>query len=222
MFGVARLNTLAKGASTPTSLTFVNFQTSTTTSLNPPTLQTGDLLVCFCVARNTTTTIPTIMAPAGWTSVGSSPTVGTTQGTRAAMFYKISAGNETTITTMSGTQSTASWSASWRPNAPITTVTVGGGSNFQLSDAQVTNLTLTMSGVAVPYVGFGNYFTNGSPTTVYGATTTTTVTATRSFGPSGNLWTNIYEANGSTNSTLGSTSDWGSGNGIWGLTLSVS
>ena len=227
MFGVARLNTLAKnlGSSTPTSLTFVNFQTSTTTSLNPPTLVAGDLIVVFMVARNTTTTIPTsvnaAMATAGYSTVGADKTVATTQGTRVSAYYKRAVGTETTIGCMSGTQSTASWSASWRPNAPFTIIDPLGGANASVTDATPTSITLTLAGRPTATIGIGSYFTNGSPTTVFAGTTGTTLAATRSFGPSGNLWSNAYETMG-TNSTLSAPSDWGSGNGIWGFTLSVS
>jgi hypothetical protein len=180
-----------------TSLTYqTNVTASNATSITMPTIQVGDLAVLINTAVNTTTTVPTSVAPSGWTQITGGQTA-TSLGTNSRAYYKVCTGAEsgTAITTMSYTSTSSSVIIIYRPNIPITIVQ--NNTNSQSSgDSALNNQSFLLATPTVgPFIGMAYWYSTGSVTT-----RTSTVTATREIANGTNQYTQLFE-NGTTNIT---------------------
>jgi hypothetical protein len=161
----------------PTSIAYVAQTTTITTTLTLPTTVAGRIGLIVMSAFNTTATIPTETAPAGWTLI-SNTSVGTTLGARMTAYYKILAGNEAgNVTCMTGTNTTQSAFYSWTPNSTINYVQVSA-INSEGTNSVPSTQTLSMTNLVGPYIGVALYASNGN------VSASSSVTPTRTVGPS--------------------------------------
>ena len=108
MFGIARLNTLAK-TTAPTALTFSSITSfAATTSTTPSfTAAIGDIIVICTTANNTTASAapPTLVTPSGYTVALDIATGTQAAAQRSNILYQIAtASGSRTVTLTNGTQ----------------------------------------------------------------------------------------------------------------------
>jgi hypothetical protein len=155
----------------PTKLEFLTYVTATSTgatTITMPTIQANDIVFFFTGAVNLNTTIPTAIAPSGWTSIINT-SLSTTNSGRHQAFYKVMAGTEsgTTLSTLVGGGVNQSSLVVYRPNVAVTTITTSTPVS-QSTTAAPTAQSLVLSGQTGPYIGFAfatGYSSAGTPNT---------------------------------------------------------
>ena len=161
-------------------LTYVTTAVSTTTSITIPTIQANDLVFFFTDA-SAPTTAPTAVTATGWTSVYTNATTASTA-IRQQCFYKVMAGTEsgTTLTCLTGANFTNSRLIVYRPNAPITTITVSTP-GLQSGIAVPTAQTLSIGSLGGPYLAFAKFSSYSSSPLSTSTTSTPSRTLNQSF-----------------------------------------
>lgn len=126
--------------------------TSGATIVIPSTAAIGDFV--FLVDRAlSSSAIPTTVTPSGWTNIADTSLLDGTVGMRTVVSYKklVSGDPGSTITGMNGGTGNTKMMLVYRTN--LTTATLSSVSQ-QTSAATISGGTLTLSGLAQPYIGF--------------------------------------------------------------------
>jgi hypothetical protein len=178
MFGIARLNTLAKftAASSPTSISFVASTTSSgsSTIILSASAAVGDVAILFDKSETLTDTIPS-----GWTSNTSLRTLGSTIRQNISWIFVTSGMPGSTITGMTTGGAGRKIMLVFRPNTTATTITVGGISAQTSSTAPTTQ---TLTGGTAPMIYLAAYGADQSVnSTTWTGGTSTSVLSGSSF-----------------------------------------
>lgn len=186
-------------APSPTSFTYVGMSQAIFGTNTLPSTNAGDLAILFQSAFNNSTTPPTDVAPSGWTKI-SDTTDATNPAGRMSVYYKIlvAGDSNSTISVITGTNVQQSQIQVYRPNTAINSLQIST-INSQGSSGVPTAQTLTMTGLVGPYIGVATYASNGS------VSASTSVTPTRTTGPSGGHYLKFFEAVNSSTSFSTST-----------------
>lgn len=130
----------------------------------------GDLLVLLDVANASTSTIPSSVTPSGFTNLANLGVTGTTS-MRAALWYRLATGSETTLTGLNGTGDNSKvllcFSGGISSVAPSTV-------NNQGTTGNPSNQTVIASSGTPPLIVIGAFGASGS-----------VVTASRAMSPAG-------------------------------------
>jgi hypothetical protein len=139
--------------------------------------QDGDIGIIVQVAKSSSTSIPALVTPSGWTNVVN-VSQGTTVGFRMAVHYKILtfAENGSSLTGMNATGENLYYTLLYRPSKSFTLSTASV--NQQATSSAPTNQLLTMTSQTGPYIGFAINYSNATPS--YSSTVTPTRTLTAS------------------------------------------
>lgn len=176
-------------ASVVSSYSFVNSTSTITVNAVAPTgIQAGDVAIFIQHACNTTTTIPTQTAPAGWT-VFQNTSTSVSPAVRTNAYYKICDGTESgaSFTCMTGTNHTQSSIYVYRPNIPAMGVMVNVPIS-QTTTATPTTQTLSLTTQVGPYIGIALASSSGNV-----ILTAASSTPTRTTGPSANFYYRTWE-----------------------------
>jgi hypothetical protein len=193
MFGVARLNTLARYAapagSAVTEYNFVSATTSTTSTIAWPADRAAGDLAILVQGAGALNTPPTAVTPTGFTNIANTG-ASASAANRTMVDYKILTGSESgNITGMNGSTNRKNLFI-YRPNSAITTLTISTV-NQQTTTGTPTNQTLSMSGLTGPYIGIAAYMSSGT-ITARGST----VTASREVTANSTTnYTKTFESN---------------------------
>lgn len=123
----AAAKALGLGAVTgPSSLTYVTYASSTSSTITIPSHNAGDLIVLWNFAYNSYSTYPTAVVPSGFTQISNITGIeyNSNYYCRGIASYKVSDGSTGSVSVM---LTGNNWSVLmiYRPDAPISTVTVG-------------------------------------------------------------------------------------------------
>lgn len=138
------------------NLEFVSNATSTATTITIPSgFAVGDIAILFQYARGSGSY--TGGTPTGWTLVANNRTTTGTGGTWGHIAYKVLASGDpgSSITGTGGGQEQAKIIIGFRPNAPITTVTISS-LNTHAAATDPPTQTITDPGTK-PFIAFAHY-----------------------------------------------------------------
>ena len=221
MFGVARLNTLARYAAPAgpavSEYNFVSATTATASTIAWPADRAAGDLAILVDGAGAATTAPTAVTATGFTDIANT-SLNASLANRTMVSYKILTGSETgSITGMSGTTNRKNLFI-YRPDATITTLTISTV-NQQTTLSAPTNQTLSMSALTGPYIGIAAYMSSGT-ITARGST----VTASREVTANSTTnYTKTFEAKKADESFANSTismADYGT-NGMVSFTILI-
>jgi hypothetical protein len=163
MFGIARLNTLAKATSAPTTLTFVSIASGISQSPSV-SANIGDIIVIFTSASNTSTSAApaTLVTPSGYTVALDIATPTQAAAQRSTILYQISTtSGSRTVTVATGTQGVAVTVIVYRPDVIANSVSFSAGTN-EITNAVPASQTLTFGTMTNLMVGFAYGASTGS------------------------------------------------------------
>lgn len=128
----------------------------------PSSIQKGDLLVTYNHSYNASSTIPTAATPSGFTQIHNSSLSTASKSARAISAYKVADGTEggTTLTGMGGAVPVL-YILVFRTNSASPAATLlytGNGGGANMTNANPTDYTLTLSARTKPLVAIGVYY----------------------------------------------------------------
>lgn len=168
----------SSGESSGESWYFVDSSTSSSgaTITLPSGIATSDLIVLLQGGQSGSNP-PTLVTPAGYTSLGNYSSGTTNQQIAAA--YKISSGSDSgaVLTGINGTNN-RKIALVFRPSVAPSSISTGTYHGIS-TNGDPSSQTITLSGVTVPAIGIATYMNEtGTPTTTFSPTEDATITLT--------------------------------------------